>query len=73
MATPTTITLTYLTYTNASPTVISIATATITIRAGEDFNNSMHNIALEGGAWIINSSGVEQFIPFGQIVSATAQ
>jgi hypothetical protein len=73
MATPTTISLTYLTYTNASPTVISIATATVTIRPNEDFNNSMHNIALEGGAWIVNASGIEQWIPFAQIVSATAQ
>jgi hypothetical protein len=50
------------------------ATVTLTIRTGEDYNASVHNIFLEGGFWFTpTSTGVLTFIPWGEITSITAQ
>ena len=47
--------------------------ATIPIRAGTDFNNAVHNMFLYGGFWFVNPTGVQAFVPWGQITSITAQ
>jgi hypothetical protein len=46
---------------------------TLQIRAGEDFNNAVHNIFLEGGFWFVSSTGIETFVPWNAITGITAQ
>jgi hypothetical protein len=88
MAQPTTITFTYLSgYTAGSGAPASTSTATINIpnlSAGsvggvaqpvvpQEVSIFMKQIFAAGGFWFTNSSGVQQFVPWGEIVSATAQ
>ena len=39
----------------------------------QDFALAVRNIFLNGGFWFANSSGVQAFVPWGQITSITAQ
>ena len=72
MAAPTTLTVSYISaYTNGIAS--AQATATISIPAGIDFSQHVRNIQRGGGVWIVNASGVNQFIPWNQITGITAQ
>lgn len=77
MANPTTIIITYLVYSGASPAVITTTTVTITIvSAGgsqADYSLMVSNIVRSGGFWFTDASGVLTFIPIEQIVKITAQ
>jgi len=69
---PTTITITYVSaFTNGVGSAQS--TATLPIRAGTDYNNTVRNIFLSGGFWFTSASGVPTFVPWGQVISITAQ
>jgi hypothetical protein len=65
MAAPTTLVITYTGGANSPQT--------ISIRAGTDQNNAVHNIFLYGGFWYASPAGVQIFVPWGQITSITAQ
>jgi hypothetical protein len=72
MAAPTTLTVSYVSaYTNGVGSANT--TVTLTIRAGEDYSASIHNIFLEGGFFLTSATGVLTFIPWNQITSITAQ
>jgi hypothetical protein len=72
MAAPSTFTVTYV-------STLPSTTSTVTIPIPQpgstpiDFGLALRNIFMQGGLWFLNSTGVEQFIPWGQIVSVTAQ
>jgi len=82
MSAPTTITFTYV---STLPSTTSTVTIPIpTYSAGsvggaaqtsvpQEVSVFMKQIYIAGGFWFTNSSGVEQFCPWGQIVGATAQ
>jgi hypothetical protein len=82
MVAPTTITVTYI---STPPSTTSQVTIPIPTGSGgsvggvaqpvvpQDFTAVMNRINANGGFWFVNSSGVQQFVPWGEIVSATAQ
>ena len=73
MAAPSTLTISYISaFTNGVGSANT--TVTLTIRAGEDYNASVHNIFLEGGFWFTPpTTGVLTWVPWGEITSITAQ
>jgi hypothetical protein len=65
-----------ITYIVTPPSTTATATIPIPVTGPNspiDFTLAMKNIFLNGGTWILNSSGVNQFIPWQEIISATAQ
>lgn len=68
MATPTSITFTYI---STLPSTTS--TVTVAIPASSTYDATVRNAVLAGGIWVTNSSGVLQWIALSQIVGATAQ
>jgi len=70
MAAPTTITVTF-TGGTGSPLTINLPKPDGT--NPQDFTQAVRNMYLAGGFWFSNSSGVQQFVPWGEITEITAQ
>ena len=51
------------------------STLTITYSGGSpiDFTLAVRNIFLNGGFWYVSATGVQNFVPWNQITSVTAQ
>jgi hypothetical protein len=77
MAAPTTLSVTYLVYSNANPAVITTATVTLPLPSAgatqEDASLGFLNIVRAGGARFVDASGVLTFIPAAMITKVTAQ
>ncbi len=71
MASPTTITISYVTtFTNGVPT--ANATATVPVPTGIDWTQHVRNIYHAGGFTFVSAAGVNTFIPTNQIISITS-
>lgn len=84
MSAPTTLTVTFQTFASGSPTGQTTTTVTLPTAAGSvagvsqtvvpfDYTRYVRNAFLSGGFWFVNSTGVEQFIPWGTVIEITAQ
>ena len=70
MAIPSTLTVTFSGGTG-SPVTIPIPTPSAGVPL--DFTLAVRNIFQNGGFWFANSTGVQAFVPWGEITSITAQ
>jgi len=67
-----TVTLTYRTYSNATPTVITTATATVNVPAGITADQHVKNIFVGGVFTFSDSTGLYTFIPSREVVKITS-
>jgi hypothetical protein len=68
-----TFTVTYVSTLPSTTSQVTVPIPTPSTGVPMDFGLALRNIFMQGGLWFLNSTGVEQFIPWGQIVSVTAQ
>jgi hypothetical protein len=82
MAQPTTLTITYISTppSTTSQVTIQIPTPIAGSVGGvaqtvvpQDFTQAVRNIFENGGFWFVSATGVNTFVPWGQITSITAQ
>jgi hypothetical protein len=71
--TPTTLTVTYISTLPSTTSQVTVPIPTPTANMPLYFGEAVRNIFLQGGLWAVNSTGVNQFIPWSQISSITAQ
>lgn len=78
MANPSTMTVTYLSYSSATPAVLTTSSATVNIpstggMAQPDYALCVQNLVRAGGVWITSSTGVATWVPYSDIVLVTVQ
>ncbi len=77
MAAPTTLTITYLSYSGATPAVVTTVSVTVPLPSAggtqTDDTLAFVNIARAGGVRFTDASGLLTFIPAATIVKITAQ